>query len=75
MVRISMVSDATTNNSRKGTGGKVDGLRTASADAFPVVVKVSAAVVALPDGVIEFGVTVHVDKAGAPEHVSEIVWL
>lgn len=71
---MTMARDATTIN-RKAAGGKIDGLRTGAASAFPVVVRVRTAVVVAPVGVIELGVTVQVASAGAPEHVSAIVWL
>lgn len=74
-ISVSITSDASNPNSRKAAGGKVDGFRTRPAIAFPVVVRVRAAVVVVAEGVIELGVTVQLDRAGAPEHAREINWL
>lgn len=74
-ISVSITSDASNPNSRKAAGGKVDGFRTRPAIAFPVVVRVRAAVVVVAEGVIELGVTVQLDSAGAPEHAREINWL
>jgi hypothetical protein len=70
-----MARVAANTSNRKAAGGKVDGFCTGPTIVFLVVVRLSAAVVVALEGVIELGVTVQVDKAGAPEHVSEIAWL
>jgi hypothetical protein len=72
---MSVTRDATSANNRKAAGERVDGFRTGPAIAFPVVVRVRATVVVVAEGVIELGITVQVDKSGAPEHVREISWL
>jgi hypothetical protein len=74
-ISMSVTRDATNPNNRKAAGGKLDGFRTGTAIAFPVVVRERATVVVVAEGVIELGVTVQVDSAGAPEHASEINWL
>jgi hypothetical protein len=72
---MSVTRDATNPNNRKAARERVDGFRTGPAIAFPVVVRVRATVVVVAEGVIEFGVTVQLDSAGAPEHAREINWL